>query len=397
MWIKNLKLTNFRSYEKKDLEFGQPTTVLVGPNAVGKTNILEAIYLLASGESFRAEKIEEMVRWGEEVAHVVGEILPQDPRTKYPHFAKASRGRQEPNKFRILNSNNQTKLQVVLTRGEVQGKKAAKRAYKVNGVARRKQDMVGQLTAVVFRPEDLDIITDSPSLRRAFLDRVLAQVDRDYRRSLISYEKALRRRNRLLTQIREGEVPRTVLTFWDMLLIKEGEVLTHKRQELVEFINGQAKIEQTRQVVFDFSVISQKRLAQYAKEEVLAGYTLVGPHRDDFTIVTEVPSTKFPHDAEALRGRQDPNKRQIDLSIYGSRGQQRMGVLWLKLCELAFVEEKTGERPVLLLDDIFSELDDLHDQLVMGLLGRQQTIITTTEVDHRFGGVEGLSVNQLIS
>lgn len=371
MWINKLSLTNFRGYEKKELEFEVLTTVLVGENAVGKTNILEAIYLLATGESFRAEKIEEMVNWRAEVAHVVGKVKAQNSKLKAVVSANAD-------DFEMA------QLGVVLTGGEVQGKKAVKRGYKVNGAARRKQDFVGKLTVVVFRPEDLEIITDSPSLRRAFLDRVLTQVDREYRRSLISYEKGLRRRNKLLTQIREGEVPRTVLAFWDMLLVREGAILTRKRQELVEFVNSQPKIEQTRQLEYDFSVISEKRLKQYEREEVLAGYTLVGPHRDDFKILG----------GESFGSAQDSPR---DLSKYGSRGEQRMGVLWLKLCELAFVEERTGERPVLLLDDIFSELDEQHDQLVMGLLGKQQTIITTTEVDQRFEGVEGLSVNQLIS
>lgn len=370
MWIKTLKLTTFRSYERKQLEFEKPTTVLVGANAVGKTNILEAVYLLATGESFRAEKIEEMVNWKAEVAHVEGAVTPEVK-------AASTSGVELAN------------LQVVLTRGEVQGQKTAKRAYKVNGVARRKQDLVGQFTAVIFRPEDLEIITDSPSLRRNFLDRVLSQVDREYRRSLVSYEKGLRRRNKLLTQIREGEVPRTVLAFWDMLLVKEGEKLTRKRQELVEFINSQPKIEQTRQVEYDFSVISAKRLKQYEREEVAAGYTLVGPHRDDWKIITS--------GGESFDGAQDWPNKYIDLSVYGSRGQQRMGVLWLKLCELAFIEYKTGERPVLLLDDIFSELDEAHDRLVMDLLGKQQTIITTTEADKRLSTLEGVEVVQLNS
>jgi recombinational DNA repair ATPase RecF len=156
-------------------------------------------------------------------------------------------------------------------------------------------------------------------------------------------------------------------------------VITTKRQQLVEFINRQADIEVRRQIVYDWSYISEARLAQYEQEEVAAGYTLVGPHRDDFKIVSS--------------GQETADSR--DLAIYGSRGEQRMAVIWLKLAELAFLTEKLGERPLLLLDDIFSELDNTHDQLVIDLLGKQQTILTTTEVDDRFNKMVGVEVRNL--
>ncbi|OGV95692.1 hypothetical protein A2W24_05480 [Microgenomates group bacterium RBG_16_45_19] len=341
MWIKDLELKYFRNYGELKKKFDRQTTVLVGPNAVGKTNVLEAIYLLATGESFRAEKIEEIVNWQAEVAHITGLV-------------------------------GDKQLQVRLTRGEVQGKRTVKRAFKVNGVARRKMDFLGNLRAVIFRPEDLEIVTDSPTMRRRFLDGILTQVDTEYRRSLVSYEKALRRRNRLLSLIQEEEVSRTTLAFWDQLLIKEGDVLLNRRRELIEFINGQPKIESNRWLVYDYSAISEARLKQYAEEEVAAGYTLVGPHKDDFRVMAD-----------------------RDLAIYGSRGQQRMGVLWLKVEEMNFVEAKTGERPVLLLDDIFSELDEAHDRVVLGLLGKQQTIITTTEVAGKFKESADLAIERL--
>jgi DNA replication and repair protein RecF len=351
--LAKVRLQQFRSYRDRIWSFTYPTTILVGPNAVGKTNILEAIFLLATGESFRAGKIEEMVSWGEEVAHISGQVA--------------------------VGSEQQVQLQVTLTRGMVQGKKVQKRLYKVNDVGRRRSDFVGNLAVVLFRPEDVDIVTGSPGRRRTFLDQILIQGDREYRRSFMSYEKALRRRNKLLTLIREGQMQRTVLTFWSQLLIKEGNVITTKRQQLVEFINRQADIEVRRQIVYDWSYISEARLAQYEQEEVAAGYTLVGPHRDDFKIVSS--------------GQETADSR--DLAIYGSRGEQRMAVIWLKLAELAFLTEKLGERPLLLLDDIFSELDNTHDQLVIDLLGKQQTILTTTEVDDRFNKMVGVEVRNL--
>ena len=137
-------------------------------------------------------------------------------------------------------------------------------------------------------------------------------------------------------------------------------MLTEKRQELIDYINETGN---GLRVVFDYSAISEKRLEQYEKEEVMAGYTLVGPHKDDFYI-------------ESVE-----KKRSRDLAVFGSRGEQRMAVLWLKMKEIDFVEKAIGERPVLLLDDIFSELDSEHENMVWGMTKKQQTLVTTTEMD----------------
>lgn len=346
MYLTSLTLENFRSYEKKTFRFGSNTTLLVGDNATGKTNILEAIYLLAAGQSFRALKTDEMIRFNEPLARVQG-IVGRDAE------------RQE--------------LEVLLTRGELQGKWVAKRRYRIDEVPKRFSDFVGRLVVVVFRPEDLELILGSPSVRRAFMDAILSQIDREYRRSLFSYEKALVRRNRLLDVIREEGISRTQLAFWDQLIIKHGQVLTQKRMAFVETINRfDAAIDSFR-VAYDSSVVSANRLLQYAEQEVAVGYTLVGPHKDDL-IVT------FADEKE--------------LALYGSRGEQRLAVLWLKLAELSFVTRTIGERPVLLLDDILSELDHEHRALVLKILPHQQTILTTTDL-HLVGDVKEMEVLEL--
>lgn len=362
MYLTRLQLTNFRNYGGWEHEFTSPATVLVGPNAVGKTNILEAVYLLATGISFRAGKIEEMVKWEEEVAHVTGEVVtsPEITNNKI----------QISNKTQITNFNDQKheELRVTLTRGMVQGKKVQKRRYIVNGVPRRRLDFVGHLPAVKFIPQDLELISGSPSHRRDYLDDVLVQVDREYRRSLLSYSKGLTRRNRLLWLVREGKTQASSLLFWNRLLCKEGEILTTKRQGLVDFINATSALGLSMQLHYTRSVVTEERLLQYEQRELGAGHTLVGPHKDDFVVMSHEKRT-----VDIGMGR--------DLAIYGSRGEQRMAVLWLKLAEMAFVEKSMGVGPLLLLDDIFSELDQEHDKLVMGLMTRQQTIVTTTEAD----------------
>lgn len=255
-----------------------------------------------------------------------------------------------------LSVERQQSLEVVLTRGQVNGAAFARKKLSVNGVARRLYNFAGILRTVLFGPWDLGLVTESPATRRRFLDNVLFQVDREYRRSLLSYEKGLRQRNKILEKIREEEASPAQLLFWNQLLARNGEYITQKREELINFANLTPPLEGQITLEYDKSVISQARLDKYRAEEIASGTTLVGPHRDDF---------KF--------------KSQRDLSIFGSRGEQRMAVLWLKLAELAFVEGKTGQKPILLLDDILSELDHEHRKIVMGVVGNQQTVITTAD------------------
>ncbi|MBI2405465.1 DNA replication and repair protein RecF [Candidatus Microgenomates bacterium] len=332
MFIKAITLQHFRSFSKATFSFSpRKTTIIVGPNASGKTNLLEAVYLLATGKSFRVSIEEEMIKTGQELARVTGVVETDDERKT---------------------------LEVVLTRGEVAGERVGRKKLSINRLAKRLMDYQGTLRIVLFGPWDMGLITDSPSVRRKFLDSVLVQVDREYRRALLSYEKGLRARNKLLERIRDEGAARGQLLFWDRLLIKNGDYLSSKREEFLEFVNNTPALDsEIFHLEYDKSAISEARLAQYADEEVSAATTLVGPHRDDVVFKTD----------------------SRNLAVFGSRGEQRMCVLWLKLAELSFVEKTTGEKPILLLDDIFSELDHRHREIVMGVIGKQQTIVTTAD------------------
>lgn len=334
MRLSSVWLQHFRSYSNKAFHVPKGITVIVGDNARGKTNILEAIALLSTGTSFRAQKTEEMVQWGREVGHIKGLVVDEEQ--------------------------HETTLEVVITIGSVHGEKTQKRKYLIDGASRRRKDFVGQLPIVLFRPEDLDLMTDGPSLRRSFLNEVLSQSFPEYRSSLESYEKALKRRNRLLDTLREGGVTRTSFAFWDQLLIKHGNIVTQHRRDFIDFLSRVPDFPMKFRVEYDASTISEKRLHQYAVEEVGAGHTLVGPHKDDFFVFLD-------------------GTKEKDLMIYGSRGEQRMGVLWLKVQEMAYIESIRKERPTLLLDDILSELDEKHQKMVITLAKYQQTIFTTTE------------------
>lgn len=330
MILRLLTLQNFRSYVKKTCAFSASATLIVGANAAGKTNILEAISMLSVGKSFRADEEREVIRRGAEASSIKCQVSPRE-----------DSGQAEES----------TKLEMVVTAGI--------KKYLVNGVPRRQIDFVGHLRTVLFWPEHLELVTDSPSLRRRYLDSVLVQTDREYRRNLISYERGLRQRNKLLDLIREGSAERRQLVFWNQLLIKSGGYITDKRRQYIDFVNMYQVSGVKYHVQYDKSIISESRLAQYADAEIAAKATLVGPHRDDFAVLTN----------------------NQDLSKYGSRGEQRLAVLWLKMAELAYIERETGETPVLLLDDIFSELDTAHRRLVIALVERQQTVLTVANED----------------
>ena len=346
MVLTHLKLQDFRNYHQQEWVFSPTITLLVGPNAAGKTNILESIYLLASGKSPRVSLEQEMIQEGKELARITGHIITQD--------------------------HSSHKLEIVLTRGLVGSQRAAKKKYILNDIPRLMRSFVGTLKAVLFRPEDLNIILGTPSQRREFLNNILMQTDYDYRRSLLAYKNGLKQRNRILLKIRDGETDARQLYFWDQLLIKNGDVITRQRADLIDYLenhqNGKGSLVH---LVYDHSLISRDRLDQYYEASVAAGTTLVGPHRDDVAIL-KIKNKKL-NLAE--------KDREYSLAYFGSRGEQRLAVLSLKLSELAFIREKCGEKPVLLLDDIFSELDEKHRQLIFELIQNHQTIMTTTEMD----------------
>jgi DNA replication and repair protein RecF len=327
--IEKIRLQNFRNLKDQVVEFGKGVTVIVGPNASGKTNLLESIFLVSTGKSFKANLESELINLDKKFARVKGLV-------------------------------GDNKLEIILAADK-------HKKFLINGVAKRQIDFASNLKVVLFGPWDMDLVTSSPSLRRKFLDNVLSLTDREYRRSILSYEKGLRQRNKILWDIRDASrngmtnsLPKDRLLFWDQLLIKNGDYISNLRDEFINFVNETKPInKENLSIEYDRSVISEGRLENYARQEIASATTLVGPHRDDFIFKIG----------------------ERNLSSFGSRGEQRMAILWLKLAELAFIEKKTNEKPTLLLDDIFSELDEGHREIVFKVSESQQTIITTADPD----------------
>lgn len=342
MQLAGISLQFFRNHTQQSFLFPSQTMVILGENARGKTSIVEAIVALSTGSSFRAEKVDEMIQFNQEIGRLKGKVI-------YDFQDQA-----------VGLTDEQVELEMTLTRGLVNGQRVQTRLYTVNGVKRRQKDFVGKFFTVAFRPEDLRLVEGSPSRRREFIDTVLRVVDPEYAFALKTYEDGLKRRNKLLQQIRDGLAPVTILSYWNNLLLKHGEMVQRKRSDFFRTFSS-VSFPLQFQLAYQPSVMSADHLAAHAAAEIAAGHTLIGPHKDDFFV-------------ELQFGDQFRNVAQ-----YGSRGQQRLAVLWLKVCELFYIKEQTHHHPVLLLDDILSELDEGHRQDVLSLLQQGQAIVTTTE------------------
>lgn len=291
--------------------------------------MIEAVYLLSSGKSNRSEKDNQLMQFGKSIARIKGKI-----------------------------GDDELELIIASTPTNFLQKK-----YMVNGVSKTRANFSGRMPVVLFTPLDLDIVAGQPGVRRKFLDEVLEQTDHDYRLTHISYTKAVRQRNALLEEVQEtGVRDEERFSYWDNLVIKNGQVITKKRKELLEYINKTKKELFEFELIYDSSVISTERLLQYKNAEVGAGVTLVGPHRDEVIIKYK---NKFSKNSEEVR-------------YFGSRGQQRLVSLELKLAQIELIKEKTENQPILLLDDVFSELDSSNINHVLDLMNTYQTIATTT-------------------
>ena len=328
MRLKSLSLQNFRNLENIQIDFERDTTVLIGDNAQGKTNFLESVYFLATGKPIKTESDEEVIKFEDESVNVGGGVEGEDGLVQISTIIQ-----------KIDNS--------------------LRKRFLVNGIPRRLLDYSGNLVVVFFRPEDIDLITGSPSIRREYIDQTIGQVDRDYRKTLNSYQKVITQKNKLLKIIREGLARTDELDFWNDQQLTLGIILQEKRREFFETINSFEKKFGDFEYEYLPNSISREKLVELNGREIQAVVSLIGPHRDDFVFFLG----------------------EKDLAKYGSRGEQRTAVLDLKITELSYFEKVTGERPVLLLDDIFSELDESHRGHVLDLAKLQQTIIATVEYD----------------
>jgi len=359
MRLTHLSLHNFRNYVRLDLDLPPGVSLLQGDNAQGKTNLLEAIYYLATSRSPHAGADRELVNW----LAVEQEPLP------YTRLVG-----------KVAKAAGESAIEITLTQQGNNGARYGKQ-IRLNGVARRAMDLLGQLNVVLFLPEDVALVSGPPSERRRYLDAALCQIDPGYCRALSRYNQVVTQRNALLRDLRERGGDSAQLAFWDERLVENGAYLISRRwdalrvlDELAHDLHGQLTGggEQLRlryvpsvelEGPVDKVAVAQAFRAQLQAlrpREIAAGMTLVGPHRDEARFLIN----------------------EIDCGVYGSRGQQRTAALSLKLAEVHLMRRETGEQPVLLLDDVLSELDEHRRRFLLHTLdnGAEQAIITTTDL-----------------
>lgn len=357
MFFRSLLLRNFRNYGAFDIEWSPGTNIITGLNAQGKSNLLEAVSYLSIASSFRGSKDADIIRWGQDFFYAEGRIEKQA---------------------------GESNLSVGYSR---EGRKSAK----VNGNQRKKlSDFIGILNTVVFSPEDLDIVKSSPSRRRKYLNGEMIQLFPSYLGMLFQYQKIVAQRNNLLKEPVSRKSKESLLGVWDEQLADTGSKIIKKRLEILKKLtplarlmhrkitNGQEELEivyeglekeeilRTAEIIFIKKIFLEKILA-VRSEELSRGVSLVGPHRDDLKLIIN-------------------NK---DVRKFGSQGQQRTTALSLKLAELELMKAETSEYPVLLLDDVMSELDEKRREQLLNIIGRKvQTFITVTDTDFNMDGIQ---------
>ena len=332
MILTKLRISQFRNSGDSTYVFDPLLTVVIGDNARGKTNLLEAVYVCVRGVGFRETREEELIQFGSNSAMVEGEFS---------------------------DSVNTLHARVTISRSE----NYVSKSYAVEKAHKRLAQYKELLPPVVlFSPEQIIMITHEPRLRRTFLDDAIGSVDREYIRKVKNYEQALRRRNKVLEMGKNTHTLVEELQFWNTYLVEQGSYITEKRKFFISFLNSHPHIDSRKiRVEYVPNEFSLERAQAVFERETYVRKTLIGPQKDDFRVM--------------LCG--DPDK---NVHHFGSRSEQRLAVLWLKRNELRFIESELKQKPILLLDDIFSEFDIKNKKLVMGLITEYQTVLTTTEV-----------------
>lgn len=336
MKIKEIKLNNFRNYDALDVEFSPNVNSLVGRNAQGKTNLLEAIFFACIGKSFRTSKEKELIKWEKENCKIT---------------LKAS------NEFR------DKVIEVILQKGQ-------KKSVRMDGInIRRIGDVLGEVPIVFFSPDELRLVKESPEERRRFMNIDISQTNKKYFYLLSRYEKILDNRNKLLKSSPNKEVVLETIDIWNRALASAGIKIAEERRKFIaeiapfaekanEFISGGESLKiEYRGIDVSSEEEYIKKLEKSFDKDYKLGYTSFGPHRDDIDIF--------------LSG--------VEVKSFGSQGQQRTAALSLKLAELEIIKERTGDYPVLILDDVFSELDENRRKRLLKFTSRCQTFISTTD------------------
>lgn len=344
MYIRQIELTDFRNYERLRLDFQENVNLILGNNAQGKTNLLEAVYITSMGRSFRTSRDSDLVRFGCPAAKISAEAVKE----------------------------------IAETSVEITIKRDSKKSIKKDGVnLKRASQLLENILIVIFSPEDLKIVKDEPEKRRRFIDRELCQIQPLYYDSLSNYKKTLIQRNAYL---KEDRIDPAILDLWDLQLAKYGARIMELRDRFIRKISGfsgaiHSSITAGRETLF---LAYEPNVALTEDREELAGFFYDEIKRAFQNDCRQRTTTRGPHkdDIAFFVG-------GINMRSFGSQGQQRTCALSLKLAELNLIKEETGEDAILLLDDVMSELDLQRQEYLIKTLKDNQLFITTTDIDEK--------------
>ncbi len=332
MLLSKIHLTNFRNFSKANFTFSPFLTLIIGENAKGKTSLLEAIYTTVFGRGYRESREMELINWDQDTALVESIFTNRDDKTTF--------------QIRLVKEENER----------------VKKQFYVNKTLKASFQYKNYQTKVVlFAPEHISILDGSPSTRRNYFDSVICEFDAEYRKRLRNYENAIRQRNKVLEFFRSDAQLAEELTFWNNYLLEHASYITKIRQKYINYLNDNTHVE-GKEFAIEYlkDEFTQERLHEVYPLEKRIRKTAIGPQKDEFIISLK-------------------NDRKKNVHLYGSRSEQRLAVFWLKLIEIKYFESILKIRPILLLDDIFSELDEHNKELVMKMIKEYQTIVTTTE------------------
>jgi DNA replication and repair protein RecF len=334
MILKSISLYHFRNFDKIQFKINPNLTTIFGDNAKGKTNLLEGIYFILKGEGFRESKEEQLIKFIEKNSYVDAEL--EDAKTK-----------------------DISNLRIDLTIGDL----GLNKTYFLEKTKKGRYSYLKNLTTIVlFSPEQIEIIDRTMSIRREYFDKFLSGIDSEYKKRFVNYNQALRKRNKILELGFNNQNIKQELDFWNKYLIDQGSYLINKRTEYIKYLNSNKNIDSKEfYIEYKENKLSHDRFNEYLSKELMIKRTLIGPHRDDYHIFMI------------------NKKDKKNIHMYGSRSEQRLGLFWLKINELKYLEELFRKKPILLLDDIFSELDHNNQKLIFELIGDYQTILTSTE------------------
>lgn len=338
----SLKLHNYRSYTDESFEFDPRLTLIQAPNAHGKTNLLEALYFASTGRGIYEDAKEELIHFGEKDMYVVLSCRDGENGTRDGDGANE----------RVFKAGIHTLETGAVKHFMVQTNRKGMYSYT------RETPPV-----VLFSPSFMNIIEGSPSKRRVFVDVLLCRIDIEYKKRLRNYENAIRKRNKIIEKERDEGKLREALHFWDTYLIEQADYIVAKRSWLAEYMNSTPleHMGHTFTLKYIPRVMSGQTLEESFEKQYYQRRTLVGPQRDEFRII------------------KDKQGVDVDVHTYASRGEQRLALLWLIIHQLNLYASHLESPPILLLDDILSELDDDNKTLIQNIVGKYQTIVTSAE------------------